>query len=355
MYMITLEINQICNFNCRYCYLGKKTEKIMNMETALKALEIAFLNVEHHRDRRLWVDFVGGEALMSFGMLKTLSDYIDQEAKRRKINITYSITTNGSIMSPEIYMWLVAKKIHIKFSMDGTEEVHNRNRILKNGRGSYGTIKEKLPYFLEYENSTGIKIQGTHVITKNNYMEFFLSMKHLIEDIGLNIIDSSMDLSCCWDEDELHVLTEEWEKTIQYYIHRIRSGKPFLWGTLIDMQKYKKEKRTCSFCGVGMTNIYVRTNGEIYGCAANLRSSGKLGDVEYGIDVNRLRRYQNINLNMKECESCCAREKCLIKGCIMNHLNSDGDTGTHNSVMCFLEKEKQRMWNDYHTFLDLNI
>ncbi len=152
MYMITLEVNQICNFNCKYCYLGEKTGETMNMKTALKGLEIAFLNVEHHRDRRLWVDFVGGESLISFGMLKTLSDYIDQEAKRKKIDVTYSITTNGSIISPEICMWLVAKRVRIKFSMDGTEEIHNRNRLLKNGQGSYKTIKKILPYFLKYKS-----------------------------------------------------------------------------------------------------------------------------------------------------------------------------------------------------------
>ena len=65
MYTITLEVNQICNLRCDYCYLGEKTNQKMTEETAHKGLEIAFLNVEKHRDRRLWVDFVGGEAFLN--------------------------------------------------------------------------------------------------------------------------------------------------------------------------------------------------------------------------------------------------------------------------------------------------
>lgn len=323
----------------------------MKIDTALKGLEIAFLNVEHHRDRKLWVDFVGGETLISFGMLKKLSEYINREAEKRGINVTYSITTNGSIMNHAIYMWLVDNRVHIKFSIDGTKEIHNRNRLLKNGQGSYDIVKEKFYYFRRYEDVTDIRLQGTHVITKNNYMEFFFSIKHLVEEIGFDVIDSAIDLNCHWNVDELQAIAGEWEKIVQYHIYRLKIGKPFLWGVLADMQKYKEERKVCLSCGVGITNIYIRTDGEIYGCAANLKSTGRLGDVERGINISRIRSYQKINLEAKKCKSCDAKEKCLIKGCIMNHLNYSGNAGSPNSVMCFLEKERQKIWNTYYLHL----
>ena len=69
MYTITLEVNQICNLRCTYCYLGRKTNQKMSEQIAYKGLEIAFLNAENHRDRRLWVDFVGGEALFAYFLI----------------------------------------------------------------------------------------------------------------------------------------------------------------------------------------------------------------------------------------------------------------------------------------------
>lgn len=355
MYTITLEINQICNFHCRYCYLGEKTGKIMSKETALKGLEIAFMNAEHHRDRRIWVDFVGGETLISFGIIKELSEYIDREAEKKNMNVTYSITTNGSIMDTEIYKWLVKKRVHIKLSIDGIEETHNRNRLLKKGQGTYGIVKEKLPIFWQCENITGIKIQGTHVITKNNYMEFFLSVKHLVEALRLNVVDSSIDLSCQWSYEELQAIVEEWRKIIQYYNDRVKIGRPFLWGMLLDMQKYEKERCVCALCGVGMKQIYIRTNGDIYGCAANLKSTGKLGDVERGINITCLRRYQQTNQESAACEKCDVQAKCIVKGCIMNHLYFSGNAGVPNDVMCFLERKRQEIWKDSNIYFGIAV
>ena len=106
MYTITLEVNQICNLRCDYCYLGEKTNQKMTEETAHKGLEIAFLNVEKHRDRRLWVDFVGGEAFLSFQLLQNLVEYIEREAKKRNVTVSYSVTTNGTIIDKSILDWL---------------------------------------------------------------------------------------------------------------------------------------------------------------------------------------------------------------------------------------------------------
>lgn len=106
MYTITLEVNQICNLRCDYCYLGEKTNQIMPEEIACKGIEIAFLNVEKHKDKSLWVDFVGGEALISFALLRKLVEHIEEEAAKRTIAVSYSITTNGTIMNNEILEWL---------------------------------------------------------------------------------------------------------------------------------------------------------------------------------------------------------------------------------------------------------
>lgn len=126
MYTITLEVNQICNLRCTYCYLGRKTNQKMSEQIAYKGLEIAFLNAENHRDRRLWVDFVGGEALLSLSFLKHLVDYIEGQALKRNILVTYSITTNGTILNDEILAWLIKYRIHLKVSIDGDEETHNK-------------------------------------------------------------------------------------------------------------------------------------------------------------------------------------------------------------------------------------
>ena len=46
MYTITLEVNQICNLRCDYCYLGEKTNQIMPEEIACKGIEIGAVKKE---------------------------------------------------------------------------------------------------------------------------------------------------------------------------------------------------------------------------------------------------------------------------------------------------------------------
>lgn len=122
---------QICNLRCTYCYLGRKTNQKMSEQIAYKGLEIAFLNAENHRDRRLWVDFVGGEALLSLSFLKHLVDYIEGQALKRNILVTYSITTNGTILNDEILAWLIKYRIHLKVML----LMEMRKPIIKTERG----------------------------------------------------------------------------------------------------------------------------------------------------------------------------------------------------------------------------
>lgn len=348
MYKITLEINQLCNFDCSYCYLGDKSGKVMTRKIAMQGLEIAFLNAVKHKDRHLWVDFVGGEALLSFGLLQELSNYIDKEAELRGIVITYSLSTNGSILSPAILKWLVEKRVHIKLSIDGNIETHNRNRSLKNGMGSYNRIIEKLPYFKEFNKETGIRIQVTHVITHNNLSEIFQSIKHLVDNLEFEVIDSALDVTTNWSLKELEKMAYEWEKTVNYYIQKKRAGTPFIWGTVVDMQHYNSEKASCAFCGVGLTKIYVKVDGGIYGCAANLANTGLIGNVESGIMISQVKNYRDIILSGKTCKGCSAITRCLAKGCVMNNLSFSGYADVPNPTLCYLEKKKQSLWYKYY-------
>ena len=179
MYTITLEVNQVCNLKCNYCYLGQKNGTVMEYETAIEAIDIAFINVKKHQDAKIWVDFVEGEALLNLELVKRIQEWTHKKALENKIIVIYSITTNGSIMDAEILKWLVKNKIRIKLSIDGEQAVHDKNRIYIDGKGSYEKIIFNLPYFKEYERQTGLLIQAAHVITHNNYKNILSSVQHL--------------------------------------------------------------------------------------------------------------------------------------------------------------------------------
>ncbi|PLT70455.1 radical SAM protein [Mediterraneibacter gnavus] len=347
MYTITLEVNQICNLRCNYCYLGEKTNQKMSEDIAYKGLEIAFLNVEKHKDKRLWVDFVGGEALISFGFLQKLVEYIEEEAAKRTITVAYSITTNGTIMNDKILEWFINNKVHLKLSIDGTMETHDRNRKSKIGIGSYRNIMKNINYFREYEERTKQYIQVAHVVTQNNYWEVFKSVKHLVEELHFSIVDSSIDVSHRWTVEQLDKLGKEWEKILCYYIKKIEIGRAFLWAPVLDLKKYGEESENSGFCGVGLIQIYVKADGRIYGCAANLDSNGCLGDVERGFSVKKIKEYRELANPSPVCLMCSLHPKCQSCKCIMNNLAYSNQISGYNPDMCYFEKKKISLWNKY--------
>ena len=85
MYTMTLEINQRCNLRCKYCYLGEKDGSKMTCEVAYKAIDNAFKCTAIHKDRTLWIDFVGGEPLLDFDMIRSLVEYINRKKQRDRL------------------------------------------------------------------------------------------------------------------------------------------------------------------------------------------------------------------------------------------------------------------------------
>lgn len=346
MYILTLEINQICNFNCRYCYLGEKNGAVMPESVAYAGVDIALVNAQKHPDKRLWVDFVGGEALLTFELLTKIVKYIEQNANAIGVIVNYSLTTNGSIMNKEILQFLKDKKVHIKLSIDGDEVIHNRNRKLISGKGSYKLIEKNLATFRLYEKSTHINVQAAHVITKNNYDDIFHSVKYLVDDLGFKVIDSSIDITEPWMREQVVRVSNEWERIIKYFVARYEQKKPFLWGPILDMMKYT-DNQTVSYCGVGLVRIYVRTDGNIYGCAANLNHSGWLGHTNTGLSLIKIENLRKIQHEKILCKECYLNEKCQTKKCVMNNMEHRGEIDKSDHTNCYFEKEKYKLWLKY--------
>ena len=176
--------------------------------------------------------------------------------------------------------------------------------------GSYSNIIENCMYFKEYEKRTKQYIQAAHVVTQNNYGETFESVCHLVENLNFSIVDSSIDVMNRWTTDQLDGLADEWEKVLRYYLKRKKAGKAFLWGPILDLKKYGENNGESGFCGVGLIQIYIKVDGRIFGCAANLEDSGCIGDVENGLSKECIKRLRKIGKEGNMCSKCSFAVKC---------------------------------------------
>jgi His-Xaa-Ser system radical SAM maturase HxsB len=122
----------------------------MTMETGRKAIELAMQSPAKH----LTFEFQGGEPLLNFDVIIEMIEHSKRLNESLKKNIEYTIVTNLVALTDEILQKLIDHHVSICTSLDGDKSVHDHNRKLHNGEGSYEAV---------YKNITKIRNAGLSV------------------------------------------------------------------------------------------------------------------------------------------------------------------------------------------------
>src|SRR5262245_44868633 len=145
---MVLNVTNQCNLSCTYCYEysedkivdtknGKKP-KFMSEDTARQSVE--FLLKESGDNKVAHVTFFGGETLLNFPVLVKTVAYARQRAAELGKSVDFSLTTNATLLKPDIIQFLVDNDIGVTISIDGPPEVQDKFRVFQNGTGSYDVI-----------------------------------------------------------------------------------------------------------------------------------------------------------------------------------------------------------------------
>lgn len=145
-------LTNVCNMSCIYCQ-AKDDESIvkqfMNKETAEKCVDVALSSPS----RFLTFEFQGGEPLANFEVLKHIVLYTE-ENKGSKC-VTFSMVSNLTLLTEEKLDFLREHEVSISSSVDGFEELHNKNRPFNNGSGTYHVVEEKIRFIQEHQYRVG--------------------------------------------------------------------------------------------------------------------------------------------------------------------------------------------------------
>ena len=123
-----------CNSNCIYCQAKAKHSNVfdhMTKEIAKHSVDIALQSPE----KILTFEFQGGEPLLNFDVIKYIVSYANEMKGFHKIN--YCIVSNLLLLTEEMLSWFIENNVAISTSLDGNEMLHNQNRPLISGYGSY--------------------------------------------------------------------------------------------------------------------------------------------------------------------------------------------------------------------------
>ena len=132
-----------CDHSCQYCQVSRQSENKaafdMTEETADKALQIVFKSP----NPAIKIEFQGGEPLLNFDLVRYVVIKAKQINEIEKRDLQFVITTTLSLITDEILDFCKEHKIFLSSSLDGPEDLHNRNRP-RPGKDSYTRFVEGL-------------------------------------------------------------------------------------------------------------------------------------------------------------------------------------------------------------------
>jgi uncharacterized protein len=337
-----LQIANDCNLNCIYCYgdggsYGRQRE-LMTFETAKKAIDLMVANSEGTDE--LLVIFFGGEPLINFEVVKATFDYCQSLEKSINKKFRYSMTTNGTILTDEIYDFIKNNNISVMISVDGGKDLQNKHRCYCDGRGSFEDVCKNIERFKE--------ARGGFLTARATVCSTDIRFKKIRDDLlalgftnaVTSMVDTAEDSPLFIGGDYTEKVLEQYQILADDYIEQIMQGKKpqnNLFANALDILYFKKMKARA--CNAGNNGIAIGTDGNIYPCHRFMGMPEYIiGNIDTGIDENLRSNYREATIyNKEECKDCWARYMCC-GGCSHTSAVHSGDIFHAPTCYCDIYK-----------------
>ncbi len=343
---LCLHIAHDCNLACKYCfaeegeYHGRRA--LMSFEVGKKALDFLIANSGNRRN--LEVDFFGGEPLMNFEVVKQLVAYGREQEKIHDKNFRFTLTTNGVLLNDDILEFLNKEMANVVLSIDGREEVNNKMRPFRNGKGSYELIVPKFQKVAESRNQTNYYVRGT--FTRNN-LDFSEDVLHLadlgFEQISVEPVVAADTEEYALREEDIPVICEQYDRLAKEMVKRSKEGKCFnFFHFMIDLQGGPCVAKRISGCGSGTEYLAVTPWGDFYPCHQFVgEEKFLLGNVDTGIvNTDIVESFKGCNVYAKDkCRNCFSKFYCS-GGCAANSYNFHGSINDVYEIGCELQRKR---------------
>ncbi len=333
VFRVALWVTSICNLKCKYCYEGiEKESAYMNQEIAKSAIDYVISQMDQLKIKNCLMHFHGGEPLLSFNTVKYIINSIKQNNITDK-DFSYSITTNGTILDERIKEFLLDNFDTISISLDGTQKVHDSNRIFHNGTGSHSIALRNGVELLKHKN---IRVRMT--ITPDNVSAFFDSVVFLIES-GFKLLVPAFDyFSDSWSNELIETLRDQLIKTSEYL--ESHSEK--------DVIVYKINKDDIAYkgeCNGGITNINIDPFGNIFPCTYTVGKKEYIcGTIFTGTYEEKIKEIQDLNHQIvSDCISCNYYKFCPTSSCKLINRCITGSFLKASPVICATETVKMQL------------
>ena len=289
--LFMIDFTTKCNCNCIYCL--RHFEDVGDSISLEKLDEITDYIIDYCRTHNIAnISFQpwGGEPMIE--LEKVL--HCKKRFSDAGINATFTIQTNGLLLTPENYKKLREHDIHIGVSIDGLAVVHDAHRLDVRGNKTHERIVSNLKAILEQYPDCNI---GTLSVNSAYSMDNIAGdVDFIVNNIGFSNIKFNLvhpSGGCDFNEEILiskENLTEYIRRVLSAVMDQINKGNRCYESNIADklcnLLGIPKDNMCNSMgCRGGVTFISFDREGNIYPCEMIGYSEMKLGNVSDGRDL----------------------------------------------------------------------
>jgi uncharacterized protein len=344
-----------CNLACRYCYEDREegcvppaggggAPREMSPESVRES--VRFLLDHSGENRKVSIVLFGGEPLLRFPLLRVAVPEARAMASARGKEASFSLTTNGTLVTREIAGFLKANGVSVCVSIDGPPEVHDVNRPYASGRGSYDHVERGLAYLLENRNGFPLAARVTLGRGAVDVRKTFRHLRGLgFDEIGFAPASAAEGSGAALSEEELDLVLAGFRDLAVGYAADVRERRMPAFGNLTQILALVHRGDPMPYpCGAGIGMLAADPSGVFYPCHRLCGVGDPMGDSSGGIAPDARARFLDGARRRREsaCDACWAKNFCA-GGCYHDAYLRQGDLFAPATHYCRWIRELFRM------------
>jgi uncharacterized protein len=261
--------------------------------------------------------------------------------------VDFSITTNATLLKPEVIEWLAENDVAVTVSIDGPKDAHDEFRVFKNGRGSYDVVVPKIRELLTRHTRRPI---GARVTLTRYNLEVQRIYRHLTDEIGFHEVGfapvtTGATRGHAIEAEGFDRMLAQFDDLAADFLEHALANRHHGFSNVKDtLEEIHKGVSKAYPCGAGLGLMGVATDGNVALCHRFAGSEAHtIGSVFAGVDRQRQTAFfeQHHIARKTDCSVCWARPICS-GGCYHEAHTRYGDTSRPNLHYC----DWIRSWTD---------
>lgn len=309
---VTLVLTHQCNMACTYCYAGPKSATAMTEETGRQAIDLALASDD---GEPLTVAFFGGEPLLAFDRLASLTRYARRRARRAGRELILTITTNGTVLDQRQVRFLQRHDFYVGLSLDGLQASHDRFRPMVGGQSSFERIWPRLQ-----RAARVLQRLDVLMVVSPETVHTLPEVLDRFQEAGIYRMSLIPNVDHAWSPEARAAAHLAYSKVVRRYLDTRGTERPLFVHPFVELRAERErqvlqamaaaeapkdevvglaealqgtEKLLAqSSCGFGLHEIAVAPSGRLYPCsrlvADDTRPELTLGTVSGGIEPARV-------------------------------------------------------------------